>query len=175
MGRLTALVLGSAAGGGFPQWNCRCPTCRLAGMGGRCARAAAHPSESRRQRGRRKLAPDQRVPGPSPAGSAMEGAASAQRNTRNRMLMRRRGLWLGSANASSNRAILPPVARLIKISEIHHSLQSHGTRLRRVAPRPELRITNAAAQTRTVSEVRIPARFLQICAIFQRDNLRRHF
>ena len=23
-------VLGSAAGGGFPQWNCRCPTCQLA-------------------------------------------------------------------------------------------------------------------------------------------------
>ena len=23
-------VLGSAAGGGFPQWNCRCPVCRLA-------------------------------------------------------------------------------------------------------------------------------------------------
>src|SRR5437764_4969649 len=33
MGRLTALVLGSAAGGGFPQWNCRCPTCRLAWTG----------------------------------------------------------------------------------------------------------------------------------------------
>ena len=30
MGRLSAIVLGSAAGGGFPQWNCRCPTCRLA-------------------------------------------------------------------------------------------------------------------------------------------------
>jgi pyrroloquinoline quinone biosynthesis protein B len=30
MGRLTALVLGAAAGGGFPQWNCRCPVCRLA-------------------------------------------------------------------------------------------------------------------------------------------------
>ena len=29
MGRLTAIVLGAAAGGGFPQWNCRCPTCRL--------------------------------------------------------------------------------------------------------------------------------------------------
>lgn len=25
-----ALVLGSAAGGGFPQWNCRCRVCRLA-------------------------------------------------------------------------------------------------------------------------------------------------
>src|SRR6266404_4661486 len=33
MGRLTALVLGSAAGGGFPQWNCRCPTCCLAWAG----------------------------------------------------------------------------------------------------------------------------------------------
>ena len=30
MGRLTAIVLGSAAGGGFPQWNCLCPVCRLA-------------------------------------------------------------------------------------------------------------------------------------------------
>jgi pyrroloquinoline quinone biosynthesis protein B len=33
MGRLTARVLGSAAGGGFPQWNCRCPTCCLAWAG----------------------------------------------------------------------------------------------------------------------------------------------
>jgi pyrroloquinoline quinone biosynthesis protein B len=30
MRRLTAIVLGAAAGGGFPQWNCRCPVCRLA-------------------------------------------------------------------------------------------------------------------------------------------------
>lgn len=27
---LRILVLGSAAGGGFPQWNCRCPVCELA-------------------------------------------------------------------------------------------------------------------------------------------------
>ncbi|HEX2528805.1 MAG TPA: pyrroloquinoline quinone biosynthesis protein PqqB [Geminicoccus sp.] len=27
------IVLGSAAGGGFPQWNCRCPVCRLAWAG----------------------------------------------------------------------------------------------------------------------------------------------
>src|SRR4051794_41203555 len=26
-------VLGSAAGGGFPQWNCRCPTCEAARAG----------------------------------------------------------------------------------------------------------------------------------------------
>ncbi|MET0538607.1 MAG: pyrroloquinoline quinone biosynthesis protein PqqB [Xanthobacteraceae bacterium] len=33
MGRLTAIVLGSAAGGGVPQWNCSCPVCRLAWEG----------------------------------------------------------------------------------------------------------------------------------------------
>ncbi len=38
MGRLTAIVLGSAAGGGFPQWNCRCPTCLLAWAGDRRVR-----------------------------------------------------------------------------------------------------------------------------------------
>jgi pyrroloquinoline quinone biosynthesis protein B len=29
-----ARILGSAAGGGFPQWNCRCPTCEAARTGG---------------------------------------------------------------------------------------------------------------------------------------------
>jgi pyrroloquinoline quinone biosynthesis protein B len=33
MGRLTAIVLGAAAGGGFPQWNCRCDVCSLAWKG----------------------------------------------------------------------------------------------------------------------------------------------
>jgi pyrroloquinoline quinone biosynthesis protein B len=33
MPRLTAIVLGSAAGGGIPQWNCSCPVCRLARAG----------------------------------------------------------------------------------------------------------------------------------------------
>jgi pyrroloquinoline quinone biosynthesis protein B len=33
MGRLTAIILGSAAGGAFPQWNCRCPVCALAWSG----------------------------------------------------------------------------------------------------------------------------------------------
>lgn len=31
--RLRLVVLGSAAGGGFPQWNCRCPVCTLAWEG----------------------------------------------------------------------------------------------------------------------------------------------
>jgi pyrroloquinoline quinone biosynthesis protein B len=30
---LRIIVLGSAAGGGFPQWNCLCPVCRLAWSG----------------------------------------------------------------------------------------------------------------------------------------------
>ncbi len=31
--RLSALILGAAAGGGFPQWNCNCDVCRLAWAG----------------------------------------------------------------------------------------------------------------------------------------------
>src|ERR1700761_9768523 len=30
---LSAFVLGAAAGGGFPQWNCQCAVCRLAWAG----------------------------------------------------------------------------------------------------------------------------------------------
>ncbi len=30
---MQAIVLGSAAGGGVPQWNCRCPVCRMAWNG----------------------------------------------------------------------------------------------------------------------------------------------
>ena len=30
---LTAIVLGAAAGGGYPQWNCNCEVCRLAWAG----------------------------------------------------------------------------------------------------------------------------------------------
>jgi len=44
MGRLTAIVLGSAAGGGFPQWNCRCPVCRLAWEGDTRVRARTQAS-----------------------------------------------------------------------------------------------------------------------------------
>src|SRR5258707_2321866 len=33
MGRISAFILGSAAGGGFPQWNCNWEVCRLAWAG----------------------------------------------------------------------------------------------------------------------------------------------
>lgn len=33
--RLFAVLLGTAAGGGYPQWNCRCPVCQLARDGDR--------------------------------------------------------------------------------------------------------------------------------------------
>jgi pyrroloquinoline quinone biosynthesis protein B len=77
MGRLTALVLGSAAGGGFPQWNCRYPTCRLAWAGDARVRPRTQASLAATADGE-NLAPDQRVPRPPSAGSAIEGAASAQ-------------------------------------------------------------------------------------------------
>jgi pyrroloquinoline quinone biosynthesis protein B len=40
----TALVLGAAAGGGFPQWNCGCPQCRLVRHGDPRVRAATQAS-----------------------------------------------------------------------------------------------------------------------------------
>jgi pyrroloquinoline quinone biosynthesis protein B len=44
MGRLTAIVLGSAAGGAFPQWNCRCPVCQLAWAGDKRVRSRTQAS-----------------------------------------------------------------------------------------------------------------------------------
>lgn len=37
-------VLGSAAGGGYPQWNCACPTCRAVRNGSRPARSRTQSS-----------------------------------------------------------------------------------------------------------------------------------
>jgi pyrroloquinoline quinone biosynthesis protein B len=41
---LRVLVLGSAAGGGFPQWNCHCANCRRARAGDPAARARTQSS-----------------------------------------------------------------------------------------------------------------------------------
>src|SRR5580704_12137390 len=41
---LSALVLGAAAGGGFPQWNCGCRLCRLARAGDPRVRPATQAS-----------------------------------------------------------------------------------------------------------------------------------
>jgi pyrroloquinoline quinone biosynthesis protein B len=41
---MTAIVLGAAAGGGFPQWNCNCKVCRLAWAGDPRVRARTQAS-----------------------------------------------------------------------------------------------------------------------------------
>lgn len=46
-------VLGSAAGGGFPQWNCTCPGCRAARDGSRAARPRTQSSIAVSPDGRR--------------------------------------------------------------------------------------------------------------------------
>src|SRR5215467_11963393 len=35
-------ILGSAAGGGFPQWNCTCPNCRSVRAGTFCVKPRTH-------------------------------------------------------------------------------------------------------------------------------------
>jgi pyrroloquinoline quinone biosynthesis protein B len=44
MGRLTAIVLGSAGGGGYPQWNCLCAACRLTWSGDKRAKPRSQAS-----------------------------------------------------------------------------------------------------------------------------------
>ena len=41
---MSAIVLGAAAGGGFPQWNCNCDVCRLAWAGDKRVRARTQAS-----------------------------------------------------------------------------------------------------------------------------------
>jgi pyrroloquinoline quinone biosynthesis protein B len=62
---LTAIVLGAAAGGGFPQWNCNCDVCRLAWAGDPRVRASTQASLAVSAGGRRWMllnaSPDLRV------------------------------------------------------------------------------------------------------------------
>src|SRR5580692_6285944 len=44
LSQLAAIVLGAAAGGGFPQWNCRCAVCRLAWAGDKRVKARTQAS-----------------------------------------------------------------------------------------------------------------------------------
>ena len=53
-------VLGSAAGGGFPQWNCSCPACRAVRDGSRPRRPRTQSSIAV-SADRRALVPDQRL------------------------------------------------------------------------------------------------------------------
>lgn len=50
---LTAIVLGAAAGGGFPQWNCNCDVCRLAWAGDKRVRPRTQASLAVSSDGRR--------------------------------------------------------------------------------------------------------------------------
>src|ERR1700737_612961 len=50
---LTAIVLGAAAGGGFPQWNCNCDVCRLAWAGDKRVRPRTQASVAVTSDGRR--------------------------------------------------------------------------------------------------------------------------
>ena len=51
-GKMRIVVLGSAAGGGFPQWNCRCDVCDSTGpvTTGCQANAVEHRRQPRRQK-----------------------------------------------------------------------------------------------------------------------------
>jgi pyrroloquinoline quinone biosynthesis protein B len=71
------ILLGTAAGGGFPQWNCWCPTCRIGRREPARARPRSQSSAAVSADGRRwfllNASPDvhaqlARIPGPEPHG-----------------------------------------------------------------------------------------------------------
>ncbi len=72
------LVLGSAAGGGFPQWNCLCPNCRLAWERDPRAERRSQASLAVSRDGDRLGSP-RRFARPAPANSRRARAASAKR------------------------------------------------------------------------------------------------
>ena len=74
---LRVVVLGAAAGGGVPQWNCGCPVCRQREAG---SRTAEHPGLDRVQRRRRALVSGQRLTRPAPAVDR-DAAASSRSGT----------------------------------------------------------------------------------------------
>ena len=74
---MQVILLGTAAGGGFPQWNCWCPTCRIARQEPARARPRSQSSAAVSADGRRwfllNASPDvhaqlARIPGPEPRG-----------------------------------------------------------------------------------------------------------
>ena len=73
---MRAVVLGAAAGGGFPQWNSNAEACRRA-RAGDARRCAANPGVARRERRRRALVPDQRLARSSPADPGARDPSSA--------------------------------------------------------------------------------------------------
>ena len=78
---MLARILGSAAGGGFPQWNCNCPTCEA--RADRCAPGdRAHAVLDRGPRPSRAVVPGQRLARPAaPARTARPPTRAGVRAT----------------------------------------------------------------------------------------------
>ena len=130
------------------------------------------------------------------------GRLDARRSNASRILIRRQGLWLGSAHhaASSNHAMLPPgpvpdspksVKSTTDFGEQDFFFAHSGVRVRRPRhieqPRRDVRTPSRSATSaeilaaaayprrRSPNAVSVASGFPQICATFQRDNLRRRF
>ena len=138
---MRAVVLGAAAGGGFPQWNSNAEACRRARAGETCARPA-DPSLARRERRWRALVPDQRLPRSSPADpgtrrSFTRDAGCAPRRSKASsspapMSMRSPGCCI-CANASPSP--LYATERVLAVLDGQSDLRRAGRRLRRAARR----------------------------------------
>ncbi len=162
------VLLGTAAGGGFPQWNCWCPTCRAARFSPHRAARRSQSSAAVSVDGQRwfllNASPDVReqldcLPGPIPAGVrhvAVEGIVTTDAeldHTLGIVLLREaRHLQLYATHAV--RLILENDSRILPVTEAFARVEVTEMRLGHPIP---LRYRNGEASGVTTESFEVPA------------------
>jgi len=162
------VLLGTAAGGGFPQWNCWCPTCRA-------ARSAPHRAARRRQSstavsvdGERwfllNASPDVReqvdcLPGPTPAGVRhvpVEGivATDAELDHTLGIVLLREARHLQLFVTRAVRLILERDSRILPMTQAFARVDVHEMQLGQSIP---LRYRSGESSGITIEPFQVPA------------------
>ena len=162
------VLLGTAAGGGFPQWNCWCPTCRAARLAPHRASPRSQSSAAVSVDGERwfllNASPDVRdqlecLPGPVPTGirhAAVEGIVATDAeldHTLGIVLLREaRNLQLYATRAV--RAILDQDSRILPVTQAFASVEVTEMVLDQPVP---LRYRGGESSGITVEPFQVPA------------------
>ncbi len=114
-------VLGSAAGGGFPQWNCNCPNCKGYRAGTLQARARTQSSIAVGPAAR--LGAGERIARRAGATAVESGFAAGPRHPRHRHRRHRSGGWPGRSHHRALHAarIGPSLAHLVHRQHLRRS------------------------------------------------------
>lgn len=162
------ILLGTAAGGGFPQWNCWCPTCRAARLDPLRASRRSQSSAAISADGERwfllNASPDvhdqlECIPGPIPAGvrhAAVEGivATDAELDHTLGIVLLREARYLQLYVTGAVRAILERDSRILPITQAFARVEVTELALDQALP---LRYRDGEASGITVEAFPVPA------------------